>query len=353
MKQKIPIIEVKQPIGTFYISSISSRLLLKVVKVPYRMINWNENWQKSITSQIDELSSFCKISDSVLPSSVIISVSNGAVTIKNGYIEFDDISQIGEVLDGNKRLIGLKNSMNEDDFQLPVVFMLGLTSEEKAYLYSLINSKQSNADERIIYKLFDQSDKRSPQKTAHILARAMNSSTSSPFYNKLKMIGDGKDTTSLSQGIFAQGVTSLYSMYPSIDKDKLCNDEDIDETDGTVLRRYFIDCKDDIIFKILLNCFTAIEEVFKDENDNTEDSPIYKTSVFCVIIKALPKIIEKGYTYNNLSQDYFYKYFKKVSEYCKDKGHNFTLECLKTNAKSQDDLMKKLLSPLNTFTYHQ
>ena len=70
--------------------------------------------------------------------------------------------------------------------------------------------------------------------------------------NKLKMIGDGEDTTSLSQGIFAQGVTSLYSMYPSIDKDKLCNDEDIDETDGTVLRRYFVDCKDDIIFKILL-----------------------------------------------------------------------------------------------------
>ena len=167
------------------------------------------------------------------------------------------------------------------------------------------------------------------------------------------MIGDGEDTTSLSQGIFAQGVTSLYSMYPSIDKDKLGNDEDIDETDGTVLRRYFVDCKDDIIFKILLNCFTAIEDVFKDDNDNTEDSPIYKTSVFGVIIKALPKIIEKGYTYNNLSQDYFYKYFKKVSEYCKDKGHNFTLECLKPNAKSQDDLMKKLLSPLNTFTYHQ
>ena len=41
------------------------------------------------------------------------------------------------------------------------------------------------------------------------------------------------------------------------------------------------------------------------------------------------------------------------SWYHRNKGHNFTLECLKTNARSQDDLMKKLLSPLNTFTYHQ
>lgn len=67
--------------------------------------------------------------------------------------------------------------------------MIDLTEEEKAYIFSTINSNQTKVDKSLIYDLFDLSKTRSPFKTAHYIARNMNTETNSPFKNKLKMLG--------------------------------------------------------------------------------------------------------------------------------------------------------------------
>lgn len=354
MIQNFPIIEVKQPIGLFYISSIPASILLKVVTNSRRSMGGDGVQRDAIKSRIKNISTFCRNSDSVFPTPIIVSINNGMAKIENRCIEFSDVSPIGDVLDGQHRLLGLENSGVEHDFQLPVVFMFGLTAEEKAYVFSIINSKQTKVNASLLYDLFELMDRRSPQKTAHELARSMNSLTFSPFYNRLKMLGTkeaGQDKATLSQGTFAQSVIGLYSKYPFKDKDKMYNGEEIDEHDGTVLRHYFVYGKDDIILKILLNCFTALSEVFKNEWDNPKENILCKTTGFCSIIKALPKIIEKGYECQNLTKDYFCKYFEKVSGYFETQRLSFSSEHFGSGEAAQDKLAQEILMPLNTFKY--
>lgn len=75
------------------------------------------------------------------------------------------------------------------DFNLPVVLMFNLTMEEKAYVFSIINSTQTKVSMSLIYDLFDLSKTRSFQKTAHEIARSLNKMNNSPFFNRLKMLG--------------------------------------------------------------------------------------------------------------------------------------------------------------------
>lgn len=79
--------------------------------------------------------------------------------------------------------------MQEDIFELLVVLIFDLTEEEKAYIFSIINSKQIKVSMNLIYDLFELSEKRSPQKTVHEMARALNQKEAFPFHNRLKMLG--------------------------------------------------------------------------------------------------------------------------------------------------------------------
>lgn len=354
MTQEYPVIEVSQPIGVFYISSIPADVLLRIVDNKRRSMGGDGVQRDAMKSRIKEISSFCSNSDSVFPTPIIVSVNSGLANIEDNKIVFDDVHRIGEVLDGQHRLLGLENSDAVEKFQLPVVFMFGLTAEEKAYIFSIINSKQTKVNASLLYDLFDLMDRRSPQKVAHELARSMNSLSDSPFYNRLKMLGTkdvGQDMATLSQGTFAQSVMLLYSKYPNKDKDRMYNGEAIDEDDGTILRHYFVIGKDEIILKVMLNCFTALSLVFKEEWKSPKDNILCKTTGFRAIIKALPSIIKKGYEFRNLTQDFFQKYFEKVAEHLENHQLGFNAESFGSGEAAQNKLAQEIIEPLDDFTY--
>lgn len=354
MKRNFPVIKVRQPIGEFYLSSIPADVLLKIVTNKQRSMGGDGVQRNPTKSRIKEIASFCSNSDSVFPTPIIVSVNSSLVSIDDNTIEFDDNIKIGEVLDGQHRLLGLENSGVEDAFQMPVVFMFGLTAEEKAYVFSIINSKQTKVSASLLYDLFDLMDKRSPQKTAHELARSMNNLPYSPFYNRLKMLGSkepDQDLATLSQGTFAQSVMLLYSKFPNRDKDKLYNGEELDKEDGTILRHYFVLGKDEIILKIILNCFTAVSLVFEKEWNSPKDYILCKTTGFRAIIKALPKIIEKGYECHYLTQDFFQQYFEKVSEYFQQEEMSLSSTSFGSGEAEQNKLASELLVPINNFEF--
>ena len=246
---RYPILSVKQPIGIFYIASIPADILLKVLKNVRRSMGGDGVQRDESKSRIKEIASFCSNTDSVFPTPIIVSVYNHMVKLDEDKkeISFNDNTIIGEVLDGQHRLLGLEDSDNSNLFNMPVVFMFGLTPEEKAYIFSIINSKQTKVNQSLLYDLFELTSKRSPQKTAHEIARSMNSMQESPFFNRLKMLGTkdvGQDLATLSQGTFAQSIMLLYSKHPNKDKERLYNNEPIDSKDGTVLREYFYEERD-------------------------------------------------------------------------------------------------------------
>lgn len=139
MKKEYPIIEVTQPAGVFYLASVESNVLINIAHVSPRSLEGNGVQRDATKSRVKEISAFCSKSDAIFPTPIIINVDTDKADIIDGKIIFDDGSPIGDILDGQHRLLGLKSYSGSSQFQMPVAFMFNLTPEEEAYVFSIIN----------------------------------------------------------------------------------------------------------------------------------------------------------------------------------------------------------------------
>lgn len=304
-------IEVRQPIGTFYLCSIPAPFLLKVVKSTSRSDDPEAVQREKSPQRIKDIGAYCSDPDAVFPTPIVVSVNCGDVKLdedKHLVVIPEDKGIIGNVIDGQHRLWGIECSKHPEDFNLPVVLMFDLTVAEEAYIFSTINSNQRKVDPSLIYDLFDVSSYRSPQKTAHEIARVMNSSSSSPFYNRLKMLGKktaDQDKATLSQGTFAKSILMLISKKPDDDARKLKNGQELDDDGKMPLRCFFVQQKDELLVRIISNCFNALKEIFPSEWENPNDNILWKSTGFRAVIYALPNICRKGIREKVLTKDFF------------------------------------------------
>src|SRR5205085_2676335 len=101
------------------------------------------------------------------------------------------------------------------NFELPVVFMLDMEPQDRAYVFSIINSKQTPVSSSLIFDLFGLAQYRSPRRTCHEIARALNAKEGGPFFQTLKMLGQKTlPTQSLTQGSFSKYLLKLISRTP-------------------------------------------------------------------------------------------------------------------------------------------
>jgi len=310
---RIKYLKIEQPIGTFYLSSIEASILAKIAVVERRNENPNAVQREQSLGRIKDIAKYCSESDATFPTPIIISVKENAdVRIDEDYIIFNDNEILGEVIDGQHRLEGLKASNYMVKFQMPVVLMFDLYPSQKAYVFSIINSKQTRVNMSLIYDLFALSDKRSPYKTCHETARALNIDKESPFFNRLKMLGkkeEDQELASLSQGTFIKYLLELISKNPDEDTRRLKNGEELEPNEHLVLRQYFIDNQDAVIFKILLNLLNGVKDAFEEEWDKPNEYIISKPIGFGSIIKAYPTIHKIGVSQNKLTREFFRNIF--------------------------------------------
>lgn len=328
-------LEYEQPIGTFYMTVIEAERLVNIVDIKRRgnsVINgfslWNgkpENREEGVQRQqseerVNKISKYCEDPDATFPTPIIVSVYPGTRVEDNGHsflFNIDEDERIGDVIDGQHRLLGIAKSGYSSKFKLPVALMFNMTIEEKAYIFSTINSTQTKVSMSLIYDLFDLSTKRSPQKTAHEIARSMNKMEMSPFQNRLKMLGKKeKDQyfATLSQGTFVKQLMTLISKDPDEDCSRIKRGMAL-STYKLPLRQYFIEDRDDVILKIMINCFTALKEEFIEEWKDPSKNVLWKTTGYGAIIKAFPYLYEKGVKNKDLSQDFFRDCFAKLRLY--------------------------------------
>ena len=304
-------IEIQQPIGTFYLSALPAETLLKIVEVRPRTIHGEGIQREKSADRVRSVSEFCSDPDAIFPTPIIISVDKNAKVVLNEgtkTISLPEDSLIGEVIDGQHRLWGIDRSSHVKEFELPVVFMFDLTTEEKAYIFSTINSNQVKVNKSLIYELFDVSTYRSPQKTVHQIARAMNYDISSPFYNRLKMLGKKEplqNDATLSQATFAKSLLMLITRNAEQDARCIKRGEILSYDERFPLRGYFIEGKDDVISKIMLNCFNALKNVFPEEWKMPKNNILWKTTGFRAVMYSLPSICRKGVRENQLTQAFF------------------------------------------------
>lgn len=326
-------IEVQQPVGVFYICSIPAQQLMKIVN-SRAYSKTNDGVQRDLSPErTNAIARYCSDPDAVFPTPIVVSVDKEAAVDINEtdhtiIIKKDD-EIIGQVIDGQHRLWGISKSDYATRFNLPVVFMFDLTIEEKAYVFATINSNQKKVDTSLIYQLFDVSEIRTPQRTAHQLARVMNYNENSPFYNRLKMLGKKTSTqeyATLSQGTFAKSMLMLISRNYDDDALKVRRGEQLEPISGYLFRDFFIADKDDMMVQVLLNCFNALKNVFPDEWNTPNDNILWKTTGFRAVIYSLKTIFNKGRRERDLTTQFFVKCFSEFKNTLIKKNLKLTSE---------------------------
>lgn len=307
---KIPFLKITQPIGSFYMTSIKASELIKIVKVIPRSES-NDGVQRDLSvKRVSELADFCHDSDAAFPTAIIISVlsdSNIKIDEEHSEFEIDENECVGNVIDGQHRLAGLMKSGKADEFELPVVFMFNLTIEEEAYVFSVINSKQTTVSSSLIFDLFGLSSVRSPQRTAHEIARSLNMRKDSPFYERLKMLGkkeENQENATLSQGTFVKTLLALICTPKEMELRPMLEGLELDPKIDMPFRRFYILKRDDMILKVLMNCFNAVKDVFPEYWRSPNNNILWKSTGFGGIIKSLNDLILLGIKDKTLTKDF-------------------------------------------------
>jgi DGQHR domain-containing protein len=107
-------------------------------------------------------------------------------------------------------------------FGLSVTIFIGSDIADQAYIFSTVNLEQTKVSKSIVYDLFELAKTRSPQKTAHNIAVALDRDERGPFYQRIKRLGfatvDRKFET-ITQATFVENLLPLISPDPKEDRD--------------------------------------------------------------------------------------------------------------------------------------
>ena len=90
------------------------------------------------------------------------------------------------------------------------------------------------------------------------------------------------------------------------------------------LRKYFISEQDNVIMKIVENCFTALKNVFPVEWNRPENNILWKTTGFCGVMIALNNIVSKGIAEKQLTEEFFMTIFRRFKAVIEDKDIQLT-----------------------------
>jgi len=308
-------IPISQPIGEFYLTAIPAEVLLGVVTVKERRLSRDDDGvqRKLNQKRVSEIALYATDPDATFPTPIILACTGENVFVEKDRLSFDAESIIGEVIDGQHRVLGLIEAQKADPailsrFVLPVVVMLDLEPYEKAYVFSTINSKQTPVPRSLIYDLFDLSEQRSPYKTCHEIARTLNASESSPFFCGLKMLGTRvQETEYLTQGSFVGNLVKLISKKPQADEIAVKSGQALPADESLPFRKYWLMDKDEVIVRVLENYFGAIRDRFPEQwNYPTADNYILRKTVgFAGLLLALQAIWPEAVKAGRADRDFF------------------------------------------------
>lgn len=284
----LPCIKVEQPVGTFYIASINSKILCDITDFDVRRMIKERDIETYLGIQrplsekrVKEIGEYVNTKDACFPTAVILAIDgncasfdskNNSLIISN-FLEpenFEDkilYRQIARVLDGQHRIEGLKNYNQGETFEVNVSIFIDIDIEDQAYIFSTVNLAQTKVNKSLVYDLFDLSKSRSPQKTCHNIAVALDKHQNSPFFERIKRLGvstDGRFNETITQASFVKALMPYISKNPLKDRDMFLRGKkpelgNYDETSQLFFRPSFINDKDLEIADNIWNYFDAVK----------------------------------------------------------------------------------------------
>ena len=289
---RVDCIKVVQPIGEFYMCSLSSSFLKKVTysrAADFRDGQIEGNQRSLKDARIDEIRNYVSTANAALPNSIILSANyydtdrlevdedrRWDVVEEGGrlYLDIPDESlKICSIIDGQHRINGFVDS--DVQMNLPCSIFIDLPPSLQAFVFSTINFNQQKVDKSLAYQLFgyqlDESDSMSwsPDLLAVKLSRSFNSR--GPLKGRIKLIkhrGVAEESWSISSAAFIEGVVSLISSNAKSDKYAVNKKKvvgygsrkDLKPNSKLPLRKYYIDGNDRAILEVVLKFFEGMEQ---------------------------------------------------------------------------------------------
>lgn len=353
-------IKVSQPIGDFYMASMSASLIKNIAEVRRRQAS-NHRILDSILGvqrdlklkKVSQIRDYSHNPDAVFPTPIIIAVdedeeNNINIEDKGGNLYQFKLNEhiVGEIIDGQHRIEGITASDDTLNFELPVIFMFGLSLENRAYVFTSINSTQTPVSKSLIFDLFGYTKERSPQKTCNFIIKKLNETEGSPLYRSIKMLGNKSSSLEIiSQGSFATYLLSLISKDGNKDLIDIKQNKKLIDDDDLSLRNYYLNDDDESIYKIVSNAFTSIKNTFKEEWNNRKFI-LTKTTGIGGLFKALNEIIREGKGRKDISIEFFNNKFVKFKHQLQTENVKLTSDFFSSNEAGQNKLKNYIIESI-------
>lgn len=367
-------VRVSQPIGDFYITAIDSAILRQITYSDVRKLRGDREIDEYLGIQrevnpkrVKEIGKYVNTVDACFPTAVILAVPGRCaeydeekriLTLKSD-LEAEDLenridkTQIARVLDGQHRIEGLDNlAHGHPPFQINVSIFVEMDIESQAYLFSVVNLAQTKVSKSLVYDLFEYSKARSPQKTAHSIAVALDRDPTSPFFESIKRLGvatKGRFTETLTQATFVEALLPYLSPDPVKDRDTFLRGHkpikpDTRELERCLFRMMFLEERDLDIADVIYNFFSAAAKRWPQAwNNGGTGAILKKTNGF----KGLMRLLKPAYRYFGAAGDVITEaQFKELFDRAKINDDEFNVDNFKPGTSGETALYYRLANEM-------
>lgn len=305
---RLPALKIVQPLGEFYVTSISAETLLEVSYTIKAEILDDEdeaspgylggvinklvgNQRKRTPKRLEEIRAYTETVDASFPNSIILGVNyleDGGLETnpeERWYVEsvgndFYNIvipssKKLASIIDGQHRVFGFENSKAKNMELLCSVY-LDLPLAYHARIFTNININQKRVDKNLAYNLFQfdieqgEPETWSPETLAVYFARVLEKDVDSPFKGKIKLgVENSSSSTSISMASVIDGILSLITNNPKSDRELLHTKKIGDGRNRAMLsgvksnaplRELYIKNQDKTIFNIINDFFLIVSK---------------------------------------------------------------------------------------------
>jgi len=366
---ELPAVRVIQPLGEFYVASIDSKILCDITKADVRRMIEERPFETYLGIQrplvgarVRDLESYVNTFDACFPTSIVLAIDRKCAEYDEkkrilrlqNFVDKDAEEQIlyiqiARVLDGQHRIEGLKRFAGEK-FELSVSVFVDIDVEDQAYIFSTVNLTQTKVSRSLAYDLFELAKTRSPQKTCHKIAVALDQNKKSPFHKRIKRLGSatpGRVGETITQATFVESLLPYITHNAMSDRDLYLRGKRPARVAGSDLRKLpfrnmFIDERDLEIADIVWNYFDAVRDRWPNAwNSGAQGLMLNRTNGF----KALMRLLHPAYLYLSEPGIVTSKAaFEKVLGRVKLKDEDFDIETFKPGTSGEALLFGTLRS---------
>lgn len=375
---EVPFIKVEQPIGTFYVVSMSYSDVINISKADVRMLNEEDSvdnyigFQRKISpTRAKEIAAYCTTIDATFPTGVILAIktldedgldNKNVIFVSENKMRIKRENNIASILDGQHRLKGLdlaRTELGQVPFDLNVTIFLDADIGVQTQIFSVINKSQTKVNKSLVYDLYEYPKCRSPQKTCHNIVRVLNKNEKSPFYKKIKILGTANDlkTETIAQATLAELIMDLISKDPVKDRDilkrssiknffsseKVSLYENKKDCDKYIFREFFVNDEDFKIVQYISAFFSAVEKKWPCSwNQNKNDNILNKSTGIIALMNFLRDVYRMYKKTNKDFDSYCSNIFNKINL----KDNEFSPRIFIPGKQGQGDLLALLRESL-------